>query len=104
MLTGLSNYKAGQLPTMTKGVELSRRGVTITAFGPNPDGKGTLLRLWELAGTRGDCTVTLPEAMNVKFVQPVDLRGRALGNPVTVNGQSFTVELKTFAPASFVIE
>ena len=28
----------------------TRRGVMVTAFGPNPDGAGTILRIWELAG------------------------------------------------------
>ena len=31
--------------------------------GPNPDGDGTLLRLWEQAGEGGVCTVRLPEAL-----------------------------------------
>ena len=103
MLTGLSNYKAGQLPTAANGVQLSRRGVTLTAFGPNPDGAGTVLRLWELAGNSGDCTVTLPDAMKVLSVQPVDLRGRPAGPPLAAQAGAFTVKLSAFAPASFLI-
>jgi hypothetical protein len=100
MLTGLCNYKAGTLPPATQGVALARRGVTVTAFGPNPDGEGTLLRLWELAGTSGDCGVTLPQAVNVKSVQPVDLRGRPIGEPLPIRDGKFTAPVKAFAPLS----
>ena len=100
MLTGLSNYQAGTLPPVAKGITLSRKGVTVTAFGPNPDGEGTLLRLWELAGTSGDCTVTLPEAMKVNSVQPVDLRGRPTGKPLPVQAGQITVPVNAFAPFS----
>ena len=53
---------------MAKGIELSRKGIAETAFGPNPDGEGTLLRLWELAGASGSLTVRLPEAMKTVSV------------------------------------
>ncbi len=104
MQTGLSNYKAGGLPPAARGIELSRRGVAITAFGPNPDGEGILLRLWELSGVSGDCSVTLPQALKIKSVQPVDLRGRAKGKSVSLNDNAFSLVLKSFAPASFVLE
>jgi hypothetical protein len=44
--------KAGTLPPTQAGVTLSRKGVRITAFCPNPDGPGTILRVWEQAGQR----------------------------------------------------
>jgi alpha-mannosidase len=100
MLTGLCNYKAGQLPPVAKGLALSRKGVTVTAFGVNPDGEGTLLRLWDLAGTSGDCVVTLPDAMKVKSVQPIDLRGRPAGNPLPIRDGKITAPVKSFAPLS----
>lgn len=100
MLTGLSNYKAGALPPVTKGLVLSRKGVTVTALGPNPDGEGTLLRLWELAGVSGDCTVTMPAEMKVKSVQPLDLRGRPIGEPLPIRDTRFTAPMKGFAPLS----
>jgi alpha-mannosidase len=104
MLTGLGNYKAGPLPPVAQGLALSRHGVIVTAFGPNPDGDGTLLRLWELAGTSGDCTVTLPEAMKAKAVQPVDLRGRSAGQLIPVKAGVFTAAVGAFAPASFLLQ
>jgi alpha-mannosidase len=101
---GLCNYKAGTLPPVKNGITLSRKGIAVTAFGPNPDGDGTLLRLWELAGTGGNCTVKLPEAMHVNSVQPVDLRGQTTGNAIPVTGHAFSVSLGAFAPASFVVK
>jgi hypothetical protein len=103
MLTGLSNYRAGPLPPLSQGLALSSRGVRVTAFGPNPDGDGTLLRLWELAGSGGDCVVTLPNPVTVKSIQPVDLRGRPIGEPIPVKDGAFRARLRAFAPASFVL-
>jgi hypothetical protein len=93
----------GHLPLSASGLQLSRKGVWVTAFGPNPDGPGTVLRLWELAGISGDCTVKLPGALAAATVQPVDLRGRPLGEPLSVKGGAFTFRLDAFAPASFVV-
>jgi len=92
----------GKLPNGQSGLELSRKGVAVTAFGPNPDGEGTVLRLWEQAGNGGDCEVRLPAAVDAKTAQPVDLRGRATGQPIPVKDRAFTVALKAYAPASFV--
>ena len=103
MLTGLCNYKAGALPPMTQGLALSRQGITVTAWGPNPDGEGTLLRLWELAGTGGDCLVTFPEAMGVKSVQPVNLRGEKAGEPKPILAGKVVLNLRAYAPASFIL-
>jgi alpha-mannosidase len=54
------NNEGGDLPVAAAGVQLSMKGVVITAFGKNPDGEGTILRLWEQAGNSGLCTITLP--------------------------------------------
>ncbi|MCY3022276.1 MAG: hypothetical protein NTW87_24965 [Planctomycetota bacterium] len=102
LLAAFADGPAGKLPATQSGLELSRKGVQVTAFGPNPDGDGTLLRLWELAGSSGNCDVRLPR--DVKTVQPVDLRGRPAGQPMSVKGRTFAVPLRAFAPASFLIE
>jgi hypothetical protein len=94
---------AGSLPTTASGLELSQRGIQVTAFGANPDGDGLVLRLWELAGESGDCQVTLPPGMKLAQVQPVDLRGRPAGAAIPVQDGRFTATLKAFAPASFVL-
>jgi hypothetical protein len=100
----LAEGPAGPLPPTGTGPEVSRRGVQITAFGANPDGEGTVLRLWELAGQSGDCQVTLPAGLKVTSVQPVDLRGRPVGAALPVKDGRFTVAVRAFAPASFVLE
>ena len=99
-----STLAAGDLPPTQTGLEVSRPGVLVTAFGDNPDGKGTLLRLWELAGTSGACRVDLPSGLSVARVQPVDLRGEPAGRPIVVENGSFTTNLAAFAPASFLLE
>ena len=93
---------AGKLPPSQAGLELSRRSVLVTAFGKNPDGEGTLLRLWELAGKSEPCRVHLPGGLSVTSVQPVNLRGEPSGKPIAVENSSFTIELGAFAPASVV--
>lgn len=86
-----------------RGLALSRKGIQITVDGSNPDGPGTVLRLWEQAGQSGKVSVRLPERMNVKQVQPVDLRGRPVGQPIPVKNGSFKVRVGAFAPVSLVL-
>jgi len=93
----------GNLPATQSGVELSRKGVLVTAFGANPDGAGTLLRLWELAGQAGECTVKLPAGLRAKSAQPVNLRGEPCGASLPIKDGMFTVPLRTFAPVSFLL-
>lgn len=104
MLTGLGNGKAGALPPATTGLTLSRPGVTITAFGPNPDGEGTLLRIWELAGLSDDLTVTLPRGARFTTATPVSLRGEPAGVPLTLAGGRLVFRLPAYAPASFLLK
>ena len=66
--------RPGTLPPTQAGITLSRKGVAVTAFGPNPDGPGTVLRVWEQGGTAGPLTVTLPAARFISAT-PVNLRG-----------------------------
>lgn len=94
---------AGTLPVSARGVSLSRTGVLLTAFGPNPDGNGTLLRIWEDAGQSGELTVALPAGLQVDRVQPIDLRGRTLGEAIAVTDGKFTCGLGKYEPKSFLI-
>jgi hypothetical protein len=103
MVTGLGNYRAGALKTTGQGLSVSRKGVAVTAFGANPDGEGTLLRLWELAGSTGQMTVTLPPEMKAVEAQPVNLRGVKLGEPLMVKDNQLSFSLAPFAPASFLL-
>ena len=95
---------AGTLPATQSDLELSRKGVAVTAFGTNPDGEGTVLRLWEQAGKAGACEVRLPAGLDVTAVQPVDLRGRPAGQPIPVKDRAFSVQMQAYAPASFTLQ
>lgn len=95
----------GNLPPTLTGIELSRKGVIVTAFGEDPDGNaGTLLRVWEQTGASGKLTVTLPEGMKVSVAEPVDLRGEKKGAPIGVQSGQFEIELGAYAPASFILK
>jgi alpha-mannosidase len=95
--------KPGKLPLAEEGLEISSKGVWVTAFGANPDGPGLVLRLWEHAGATGPCKIRLPSTLRGNLLQPVDLRGRRIGPPLQGSDGRFTVDLKAFAPASFTI-
>jgi len=93
----------GNLPQKQTGLSVSLPGVLITAFGQNPDGEGTLLRLWEQSGQSGECTVNLPIGMKIRTIQPVNLRGEKQGKPIEVKKGKFKVNLKKYAPSSYLL-
>ncbi len=95
---------AGDLAPSQGGIELSRKGVLLTAFGPNPDGDGTLLRIWEQAGKAGPCCVRLPQSFRNGTAQPCDLRGQTQGKPLPVRDGQLTLSLAPFAPASVILK
>ena len=100
---GAADGAAGKLPLEQTGIELSRPGVEVTAFGPNPDGPGLILRLWEQIGNDGECTVRLPAGLKVASVRPCDLRGRPRGNPLAMRDGRFSVALRHNAPTSLLL-
>jgi hypothetical protein len=104
MQVACSKVKNGKLPVTQPGISLSRKGVAVSAFGPNPDGEGTMMRVWEQAGTTGELEVVLPEGFKYQSVQPVDLRGRPISKPVQVKGNSLLFKLNAYAPASFIFQ
>jgi hypothetical protein len=80
------------------------RGVIVTAFGPNPYGAGTLLRLWDQVRDGGTYTIRLPQGMRARTAQPQDLRGNSSGAPLTVSDTgTFTLTLEPMAPASLIL-
>jgi hypothetical protein len=103
LLAAMADGAPGALPPNRYGLELSRKGILVTAFGSNLDGPGTVLRLWEQAGKSGTVRVRLPEGTTIKQVQPVDLRGRPIGKPIAVKDGSFKVQVGAFAPVSVVL-
>ncbi|MEY3895438.1 MAG: hypothetical protein RLZZ214_957, partial [Verrucomicrobiota bacterium] len=95
---------SGKLPTTQAGVAVSRPGTLVTAFGPNPDGDGTILRVWEQAGISGDLTITLPVGAKYHTATPVNLRGEKSVDSIQITGGRLGIDLKAYAPASFVLE
>jgi hypothetical protein len=94
----------GKLPPAQTGLEISRKGVVLTAFGRNPDGDGTVARVWEYAGESGRCKIRLPEGIKADSVQPINLRGQPVGKPIRVHDRTFSFQLGAFSPASFLIK
>ena len=92
------------MPVEQKGLSVSRPGVMITAFGANPDGEGTVLRVWEQTGVSGELTVELPEENTFTEAIPVNLRGEIIGKSLKIRDAKLTFELGAFAPVSFVLE
>ena len=96
--------RPGTLPPSQSGITLSRRGVAVSAFGPNPDGAGTIFRVWEQGGAGGELTVTLPAGGKFTTATPVTLRGETTGAPLEIAAGAFSFPLAAYAPASFVLK
>ena len=104
-VTILENGSMGTMPTKQSGIEVSRKGILITAFGADPDeNPGTLLRVWEQAGISGKLSITLPKGMKVSSATPVNLRGEKKGAPIVVKSGKFSFDLGAYTPASFILE
>ena len=104
LLAAVADGPHGILPDTQTGVSVSRPGVLVTAFGQNPDGDGTVLRVWEQTGNSDSLTVKLPADFHATRAIPVNLRGESAGNAVKIRNGSFTFNLAAFAPASFRLE
>jgi hypothetical protein len=98
-----SRSNPGTLPVTQSGISLSRKGIALTAFGPNPDGKGTILRLWEQGGVSGDVEVVLPAGAKFISATPVNLRGEKVGETVKIMDGKIRVGLKAYAPVSLIM-
>ncbi|TWF39995.1 glycosyl hydrolase family 38 [Chitinophaga polysaccharea] len=101
LLTGVAEGEAGKLPAKQSGIAVSRTGILVTAFGENPDGNGTILRLWEQAGISGNCKVKFNSPKTIKSVIPIDLRGNKTGPAMAVKNGAFDFHLGKYSPASF---
>jgi len=77
-------------------------GLTVS-FGANPDGAGTLLRVWEMAGVSDKLTLTLPAGAKFTTATPVNLRGEESGPPLVISNGRLVFHLPAFAPASFLL-
>ena len=103
LVAAASKLQKGKLPQNKTGISLSRKGIAVTAFGNNPDGDGTVLRLWEQAGVSGKLAIQLPEEAPFTAAQPVNLRGEKKGEKIAVNHGKFSVDVAAYAPVSLVL-
>jgi hypothetical protein len=104
---GYQNHGAPQknLTIASTGIELSRKGISITAFETDPFGNtGTLLRLWEMTGKSGEVTISLPQDLHFKKATPVTLRSEKAGKAIKITNGKFSYNIKAFAPLSFLLE
>jgi alpha-mannosidase len=104
LLAVTADGPGGKLPPTQGGLSVSRPGVLVTAFGANPDGTGTLLRVWEQAGVSGDLAVTLPTGAKFTTATPVNLRGEKVGEPMRIVDGKLALSIRGFAPASYVLD
>jgi len=101
LLAAVADGSGGTLPRTRAGLNLSRPGVLVTAFGRNPDGEGTLLRVWDQSGESGKLVVDLPAGY--KLAVPVNLRGERTGKSIDVKDGRLSLELHAYAPVSFIL-
>jgi hypothetical protein len=94
----------GELPVMQSGIELSSRGVLVTALEAYPDSHDILLRLWEQAGLDGKCRIRLPDGLRAIEARPCDLRGRLHGASIPIRDSQFEIGLSHFAPTSLILK
>ncbi len=104
LVAAFADGPRGKLPATASGLALSRRGVLVTNFGPDPYGDGTLLRVWEQAGVSAALTVTFPTGAKFATATPVNLRGERMGQPLAIRDGTFIVNLHAYAPASFLLK
>jgi len=103
-LAAFADGKPGSLPVSQSGLSLSRPGVRVTAFCPDPDQEGTVLRLWEQAGQGGPVKVQLPPGSKFTQALPVNLRGEKSGEAIPLVQGGFSLNLKAWEPASFQLK
>ncbi len=102
--TAPDHRQRGTQPLEATGLQLSRRSVLATSFGVDPGTQKLMLRLWEQAGQDGPCVITLPQGLAVQAVQPCDLRGRAVGDPIVVEAGRLQVNIRHNAPVTLELK
>ena len=110
-LAAVSEAPPGKLPATAAGITISNaqgaasgRGLLLTAFGRNPYGEGTLLRLWEQAGNAATCTIQLPAGMKARTAQFCNLRGEITGPSIAISESgTFNVTPRPMAPTSMIL-
>jgi alpha-mannosidase len=104
LLAAAADGPGGSRAVTDRGIEVSRPGTMVTAWSVSRDGKGGVLRLWELAGRSGPCEIRLPEGLGACRQRPVDLRGQPLCEWQPIESARWTIDLGQFAPKAYQIE
>jgi hypothetical protein len=100
----VSDGKGGTMPASQTGLEISSANVMVNAFGSNPDGEGTILRLWEMAGKSSQCTIKLPTGLGATKVLKINLRGEPLGTEIPIEKGTLKVDIGPFAPVTILFK
>jgi len=103
LMVSYTGGAAGDQAASSKGISVSEKGVLVTFFGKNRDGEGDLIRLWEQNGKTNSCTISLPDGNKYTSAQPCNLRGEKMGKAISINNNSFRVNLNANQPASFIL-
>jgi alpha-mannosidase len=94
----------GNLPESASGLKFSRPGISLISYQSNPDGKGTILRIWEQVGKSSILMVTFPNGAKYTTATAVNLRGDILGKPISISNRTLKFYIHSYAPSSFVLE
>lgn len=105
-LTGVyHDTNAGDLAASQAGIQLNKKGVLVTAFGKNRYGEGTVLRLWEQAGSEQYVRIQLPKGNDFKTASFCNLRGQKTNqNKIEIENDAFEVKILANQPLSFILE
>lgn len=96
--------EGGKLPATASGLQLSRKGVLVTAYKKSQNGKAGLLRIWEQSGVDGDCEVTLPKDAAYATAQLCNLRDEPQGKPFAIKNGKIKLKCKAYQPISLLLK
>lgn len=103
LMASYSDGEGGVLPVSAEGLHLSRKGILVTAFGPDGNGGGDCLRLWEQAGVSGECEITLPKGC-YRTARYCNLRGEPSGKAFPVRHDKIKVQINAYQPVSILLD
>ena len=101
LIAAYTDGQGGNLPLSAEGIQLSRKGVLVTAFDSNEE--GVLLRIWEQSGKGGKCEITLPDN-GYRMAQVCNLRDEQTGKVLPVKQNKIIVELNAYQPMSLLLK
>jgi alpha-mannosidase len=99
------NGPEGEIPVTQEGISLNRKGILVTAFKPDLNREGMVLRIWEQAGNGGLCKVTLPKESSYSIAYPCNLREEITRDEgIAISNNSLQFIIKANQPASFILK